>query len=82
MAVIDVARGQVVAKLPDFIQPRRVAFSRDGNRVFVTDRDHLRIVDRAKRQVIASVLLGDIAGGSGVSCGRPTALLRDDERFR
>lgn len=73
MAVIDVAKGQVVAKLPGFTQPRRVAFSRDGSRVFVTDRDHLRIVDRAKRQVIASVPLGDNAGGSGVSCSPDAA---------
>ena len=68
MAVIDVAKGQVVAKVAGVTQPRRVAFSRDGSRVFVTDRDHLRIIDRAKRQLIASVFLGDNAGGSGVSC--------------
>jgi serine/threonine-protein kinase len=68
MAVIDVAKGQVVAKVPGLTQPRRVAFAPDGNRVFVTDRNHLRIIDRAKREVIASVSLGDNAGGSGVSC--------------
>ena len=68
MAVIDLAKGQVVAKVAGVTQPRRVAFSSDGSRVFVTDRDHLRIIDRAKRQVIASVSLGLNAGGSGVSC--------------
>ena len=68
MAVLDLASGKVVTRLPNFIQPRRVAFAPNGSRVFVTDRDHLRIIDRATRQVIASVFLGENAGGSGVSC--------------
>jgi hypothetical protein len=33
----------------------------------VTDRDHLRIVDRGSREV-RSVALGQNAGGSGVAC--------------
>ena len=33
----------------------------------MSDRDHLRIVDRASRRV-SSVLLGANAGGSGVDC--------------
>ena len=73
MAVIDITQGQVVARIPGLTQPRRVAFSRDGSRVFVTDRDHLRIIDRAKRQLVASVFLGDNAGGSGVSCSPDAA---------
>jgi DNA-binding beta-propeller fold protein YncE len=68
MAVVDVAKGEVVAKVSGVTQPRRVAFAPNGSRVFVTDRDHLRIIDRAKRQVIGSVFLGDNAGGSGVTC--------------
>jgi DNA-binding beta-propeller fold protein YncE len=68
MAVIDIARGQVVAKVTGLTQPRRVAFAPDGNRVFVTDRDHLRVIDRAKREIVASVFLGTNAGGSGLSC--------------
>ena len=68
MAVIDVAKGQVVAKVSGVTQPRRVAFAPNGSKLFVTDRDHLRIIDRGKRQVIASVFLGENAGGSGVSC--------------
>lgn len=68
MAVVDVASGQVVAKVRGLTQPRRVAFAPNGTRIFVTDRDHLRIIDRARREVIASVFLGDNAGGSGLSC--------------
>lgn len=73
MAVIDVATGQVVAKVSGVTQPRRVAFTPNGSRLFVTDRDHLRIIDRVKRQVIASVFLGENAGGSGVSCSPDAA---------
>ena len=73
MAIIDMATGKVAAKLPGVTQPRRVAFSPNGNRVFVTDRDHLRVFDRAKRQLIASVFLGENAGGSGVSCSPDAA---------
>jgi len=73
MAVVDITQGQVVARIPGLTQPRRVAFSRDGSHVFVTDRDHLRVIDRVKRQLIASVFLGDNAGGSGVSCSPDAA---------
>lgn len=73
LAVIDLAQGAVVATVAGVTQPRRVTFSANGNRVFVSDRQHLRIIDRAKRQVIGSVALGENAGGSGVSCSPDAA---------
>jgi YVTN family beta-propeller protein len=66
IAIFDLEKGVVAAKLPA-TQPRRLAVTADGNRVIVSDRDHLRIVDRASRQV-RSVALGQNAGGSGVAC--------------
>jgi hypothetical protein len=66
IAIVDLARGTVSAKLPA-TQPRRITITPDGTRVIVSDRDHLRIVDRASRRV-SSVLLGANAGGSGVDC--------------
>jgi DNA-binding beta-propeller fold protein YncE len=66
IAIYDLDKGIVAAKLPA-TQPRRMALTADGKRVVVSDRDHLRIVDRATRQM-RSVLLGQNAGGSGVAC--------------
>jgi YVTN family beta-propeller protein len=66
IAIFDLEKGVVAAKLPA-TQPRRMAVTADGKRVIVSDRDHLRIVDRASRQV-RSVALGQNAGGSGVAC--------------
>jgi YD repeat-containing protein len=68
VAVVDIASGAVAARLDGFQQPRRLTFTADGRRVAVTDQNHLRIVDRANRRLLASVPLGDNAGGSGVSC--------------
>ena len=66
IAIFDLERGVVVAKLPA-TQPRRMRVTADGKLVVVSDRDHLRIVDRTRRQV-TSVVLGQNAGGSGVAC--------------
>jgi YVTN family beta-propeller protein len=66
IAVYDLALGTVVAKLPA-TQPRRMTVTDDQKLVVVSDRDHVRIVDRATRQ-IRSVALGQNAGGSGVAC--------------
>ena len=68
IAILDLAKGAVVAKLPGFRQPRRLTITADGRRVVVSDRDHLRVVDRATRRLIHSVGLGENAGGSGVAC--------------
>jgi DNA-binding beta-propeller fold protein YncE len=66
IAIFDLDKGVVAAKLPA-TQPRRMTVTADGKLVVVSDRDHLRIVDRASRQA-RSVLLGQNAGGSGVAC--------------
>ena len=66
IAIFDLEKGVVAAKLPA-TQPRRMAVTADQNLLVVSDRDHLRIVDRASRQ-LRSVLLGQNAGGSGVAC--------------
>jgi DNA-binding beta-propeller fold protein YncE len=66
IAIFDLEKGVVSAKLPA-TQPRRIAVTADGKLVVVSDRDYLRIVDRATRQV-RSVALGQNAGGSGVAC--------------
>jgi DNA-binding beta-propeller fold protein YncE len=68
IAIFDLGKGVVSAKLPA-TQPRRMTVTADGKLVVVSDRDHLRIVDRATRQV-RSVALGRNAGGSGVACSR------------
>ena len=66
VAVFDLEKGTVAAKLPA-TQPRRITVTADGRLVVVSDRDQLRIIDRASRQV-SSVALGQNAGGSGVAC--------------
>lgn len=66
IAIFDLDRGIVTAKLPA-TQPRRMTVTADGKLVVVSDRDHVRIVDRASRQM-RSVALGQNAGGSGVAC--------------
>lgn len=66
IAIFDIEKGVVTAKLPA-TQPRRLEVTADGKSVVVSDREHLRIVDRASRQV-RSVLLGANSGGSGVAC--------------
>lgn len=66
IAIVDLATGNVVAKL-SATQPRRLTVTADQKLVVATDRDHLRIVERATRQV-RSVTLGSNAGGSGVAC--------------
>ena len=66
IAIYDLAQGRVVAKLPA-TQPRRLTVTDDQKLVVVSDRDHLRIVDRSSRQV-RSVALGNNAAGSGVAC--------------
>ena len=66
IVVFDLDKGIVAAKLPA-TQPRRITVTANGRLVVVSDRDHLRIVDRASRQV-RSVVLGQNAGGSGVAC--------------
>jgi DNA-binding beta-propeller fold protein YncE len=50
IAIVDLGKGVVTAKLPA-TQPRRMTVTADGRLVVVSDRDHLRIVDRASRQV-------------------------------
>jgi DNA-binding beta-propeller fold protein YncE len=66
IAIFDLDKGVVAAKLPA-TQPRRIAVTADGKLVVVTDRDHLRIIDRASRE-LRSVALGQSSGGSGVAC--------------
>jgi DNA-binding beta-propeller fold protein YncE len=66
IAIYDLVKDVVVAKLPA-TQPRRMAVTADARLLVVSDRDHLRIVDRASRQM-RSVSLGQNAGGSGVAC--------------
>ena len=66
IAIYDLEKGAVVAKLPA-TQPRRITVTADGKTVVVSDRDNVRIIDRATRQV-RSVSLGQNAGGSGVAC--------------
>ena len=66
IVIFDLDKGIVAAKLPA-TQPRRMTVTPDEKLVVVSDRDHLRIVDRASRQV-RSVPLGHNAGGSGVAC--------------
>lgn len=70
IAIIDLHKGTVAARLPA-TQPRRLTVTGDGSRVVATDRDHLRIIDRATRQV-RSVPLGQNAGASGVACSPDT----------
>ncbi|HYF11622.1 MAG TPA: YncE family protein [Actinomycetota bacterium] len=66
IAIFDLDKGVLAAKLPA-TQPRRITVTPDGQLVVASDRDHLRIVDRASRRV-RSVHLGENAGGSGVAC--------------
>lgn len=66
IAIFDIDKGIVAAKLPA-TQPRRLTVTADGKLVVASDRDELRIIDRASRQV-RSVALGRNAGGSGVAC--------------
>jgi YVTN family beta-propeller protein len=66
IAIYDLERGVVAAKLPA-TQPRRMTITADGALLVVSDRAHLRIVDRATRQ-LRSVDLGANGGGSGVAC--------------
>ena len=66
IAIFDLDKGIVAAKLPA-TQPRRLTVTADGKLVVASDRDHLRIIDRASREV-RSVALGQNAGGSGVAC--------------
>jgi DNA-binding beta-propeller fold protein YncE len=66
IAIFDLDKGVVATKLPA-TQPRRMTVTADGRFVVVSDRDDLRIVDRASRQV-RSVAVGRNAGGSGVAC--------------
>ena len=66
IATVDLATGAIAPKLPA-TQPRRMTVTADGKLLIVSDREHLRIVDRATRQV-RSVELGRNAWGSGVAC--------------
>jgi DNA-binding beta-propeller fold protein YncE len=66
IAVFDLDKGVVAAKLPA-TQPRRITVTADGKLVVASDRDHLRIIDRASRQM-RSVAVGQNGGGSGVAC--------------
>jgi DNA-binding beta-propeller fold protein YncE len=71
IAIYDLEKGVVSTKLPA-TQPRRLTVTADGRLVVASDRDHLRIIDRASRQV-RSVALGENAGGSGVACAPDSA---------
>jgi DNA-binding beta-propeller fold protein YncE len=72
IAIYDLEKGVVAAKLPA-TQPRRIAVTADGRHVVVSDRDDVRIVDRASRQV-RPVSVGRNAGGSGVACAPDSTL--------
>ena len=71
IAIFDLEKGVVAAKLPA-TQPRRITVTADGKHVVASDRAHLRIIDRATRQV-RSADLGQNAGGSGVACAPDSA---------
>jgi DNA-binding beta-propeller fold protein YncE len=71
ITIYDLEKGAVAAKLPA-TQPRRLTVTADGKLVVASDRDHVRIIDRASRQV-RSVALGQNAGGSGVACAPDSA---------
>jgi YVTN family beta-propeller protein len=71
IAIYDLEKGVVAAKLPA-TQPRRLAVTADGKLVVASDRNHLRIIDRASRQV-RSVATGENGGGSGVACAPDSA---------
>src|SRR5687768_10529336 len=71
IAIYDLEKGIVAAKLPA-TQPRRLTVTADGKLVVASDRDHLRIIDRASRQV-RSVAVGQNSGGSGVACSPDSA---------
>lgn len=66
IAIFELDKGAVAVKLPA-TQPRRITVTPDGELVVASDRDHLRIIDRASREM-KSVALGQNAGGSGVAC--------------
>jgi DNA-binding beta-propeller fold protein YncE len=66
ITIFDLETGAVTTKLPA-TQPRRLNVTADGKFVIATDRDDLRIIDRATR-AIRSVALGPNAGASGVAC--------------
>jgi DNA-binding beta-propeller fold protein YncE len=66
ITIYDLEKRVVAARLPA-TQPRRIAVTQNEKLIVVSDREHLRIVDRATRQV-RSVELGPNAGGSGVAC--------------
>ena len=66
IAIYDLEKGVVAARLPA-VQPRRITVTADARLVVASDRDHLRLIDRASRQ-LRSVALGQNAGGSGVAC--------------
>jgi DNA-binding beta-propeller fold protein YncE len=72
IAIFDLEKGVVATRLPA-TQPRRITTTADGKSIVVSDRGHLRIVDRASRAV-RSVVLGNNAGGSGVACTPDSAL--------
>ena len=66
IAVYDLTRGAVVSRLPA-TQPRRITLTPDEKTIVASDHNHLRLIDRATRQV-RSVELGNNSGGSGVTC--------------
>ena len=66
IAIYNLEKGAVVTKLPA-TQPRRITVTPDGKHVVVSDRDHVRIIDRATAQ-LRSVSVGQNGGGSGVAC--------------
>jgi DNA-binding beta-propeller fold protein YncE len=72
IAIYDLEKGVVAAKLPA-TQPRRMTVTADGRHVVVSDRNDLRIVERASRQV-RSVSVGQNGGGSGVACSPDSTL--------
>ncbi len=72
IAIYDLEKRDVVAKLPA-TQPRRITVTADEKTIVVSDREHLRIIDRATRQM-RSVDVGPNAGGSGVACAPDSRL--------
>jgi DNA-binding beta-propeller fold protein YncE len=66
IVIYDLERRAVAARLRA-TQPRRITVTADGRRVVVSDRNDVRVIERATRDV-RSIALGHDAFGSGVAC--------------
>jgi DNA-binding beta-propeller fold protein YncE len=72
VVIYDLEKRAVVTRLPA-TQPRRITLTPDEKTIVVSDREHVRIIDRATRSM-RSVDVGPNAGGSGVACAPDSRL--------